>query len=70
MEKEQMVKVIRKQYAETVKALHKAEKEYEKDTRSVRKRETYRWTEAQEMALSDLCAELEIELYDDDLQLI
>lgn len=41
MSKTEMIKTIRKTYAEVVKALNKAEKEYDRDKRSIKKRETY-----------------------------
>ena len=70
MSKTEMIKTIRKTYAEVVKALNEAEKEYDRDKRSIKKRETYQFISAQEMILDDLCCELEIELYDDDFELI
>lgn len=70
MTKEEMIKTIRKTYAEVLDALNKAEKEYDRDKRSIKKRETYQFISAQEMVLEDLCCELEIELYDDDFNLI
>lgn len=70
MSKTEMIKIIRKEYAEVVKALDEAEKEYDRDKRSTKKRGTYQFISAQEMILDDLCCELEIELYDDDFELI
>lgn len=70
MDKTEMIRIIRKEYAEVSKALEKAEKEYDRDKRSIKKRETYQFISAQEMILDDLCCELEIELYDDDFNLI
>ena len=67
---QEMIKTIRKTYAEVVKALNEAEKEYNRDKRSTKKREVYQFVSAQEMILDDLCCELEIELYDDDFELI
>lgn len=70
MSKTEMIKTIRKTYAEVVKALNEAEKEYDRDKRSTKKRETYQFISAQEMILNDLCCELEIKLYDDNFELI
>ena len=70
MSKAEMIRIIRKEYAEVVKALNEAEKEYDQDKRSTKKRETYQFVLAQEMILDDLCCELGIELYDDDCNLI
>lgn len=66
----EMTKIIRAEYAEIIKALEIAEKEYSKDKRNGAKRQTYRYVSAQENELSDLCAKLEIELYNDDFELI
>lgn len=70
MTREEMIKIIIRMYNETAEALNKAEKEYDRDKRSTKKRETYQFVSAQEMILDDLCCELEIELYDDDFELI
>jgi hypothetical protein len=65
-----MTKIIRAEYAEAIKDLEIVEKEYSKDKRNGAKRQTYLYAYAQEKKLSDLCAKLEIELYNDDLELI
>ena len=70
MTTEQITAIIRRAYAETVKALDEAEKDYNSDRKSVKKREIFQYVAAQEATLSDLCGELDIELYDDDLNLI
>lgn len=70
MSKTEIIKTIHKTYTEVVKALNEAEKEYDRDKRSIKKRETYQFISAQEMVLEDLCCELGIELYDDDFNLI
>lgn len=70
LQAQEMIRIIRKEYAEVVKALNEAEKEYNCDKRSTKKRETYQFISAQEMILDDLCCELEIDLYDDDFNLI
>ena len=57
---QEMIKIIRKEYAEVVKALDEAEKEYDRDKRSTKKRETYQFISAQEMILDDLCCELKL----------
>ena len=64
------VATIRRYYAETIKQLDEAEKAYNADKKSVKKREAYQYIFAQAAAISDICDELEIELYDDDLNLI
>lgn len=64
------ITIIRRYYAGTVEALDEAEKAYNSDKKSVKKREIFQYVAAQEAALSDLCAELGVELYDDDLNLI
>ncbi len=70
MEKDKIIEIIRKEYAEVVKALKEAEVAYNADKRSVKKRETFQFVAAQEMELSDLCVKLEIELWNDDMELI
>jgi len=70
MEKDKMIEIIRKEYAEVVQALKEAENDYNADKRSVKKRETFQFVAAQEMELSDLCVKLGIELCDDDMELI
>lgn len=55
-------KVIRGFYADIVKAVEEAEREYEADRRSVKKREVYRFVSAQEIAICDLCAKLGVAL--------
>lgn len=70
MDKDKMIKIIRKEYAEVVQALKETENAYNTDKRSVKKRETFRFVAAQEMELSDLCVKLGIELWNDDMELI
>ncbi len=53
-----------------MQALREAEKDYNADKRSVKKRETFQFVAAQEMELSDLCGKLRIELWNDDMKLI
>ena len=54
--------VIREFHAGIVKAVEEAEKEHEADKRNGKKREVYRFVSAQEIAISDLCAELGLAL--------
>lgn len=70
MEFEKVVSIIRNEYAETVQALNEAEKEYLKEKKSHKKREIFQFCAAQEMELSNLCALLGIDLYDDDFNII
>jgi len=70
MDKDQMIEIIRKEYSEVVQALREAENAYNVDKRSVKKREIFQFVAAQEMELSDLCNKLEIELWNDDMELI
>ncbi len=70
MEKDKMIEIIRKEYAEVVQALKEAETAYNADKRSVKKRGTFQFVAAQEMELSDLCEKLGIELWNDDMELI
>lgn len=68
MTREEMIGIIIKMYNETAKALEQAEKEYDDDKKNAKKREVYRYVAAQEVVLSDLCYELEIDdLIDDGL---
>lgn len=62
---EQMEKLIRFEYKETVKALNEAEKAYNADKKSRKKREVYQYAAAQEAALNDLGFLLEI-FFDED----
>lgn len=64
------ISIIRCYYAETVKQLEEAEKAHDADKKNTKKREVYQYIFAQAAAISDICDELEIELYDDDLKLI
>lgn len=64
------VTIIRRYYAETVKQLDEAEQSYNADKKSVKKRKVYQYIFAQASAVSDICDELEIELYDENLNLI
>lgn len=59
-----MEQKILEYYAECLKAEEEAEKAYDADKRSVRKREQYQWCAAQVMALEELMTELDID-YDD-----
>lgn len=70
MDKDKMIEIIRKEYAEVVRALKEAEALYNANKRSVKKRETFQFVAAQEMELSDLCGKLGIELWNDDMELI
>ncbi len=70
MDKDKMIEIIRKEYAEVVQALREAENAYNADKRSVKKRERFQFVAAQEMELSDLCGKLGIELWNDDMELI
>lgn len=62
MDINRMIKIIRKEYAEVVKALKEAETDYNANRRSVKKREEFQFVAAQEMELSELCRKLGIEL--------
>lgn len=62
MDINRMIKIIRKEYAEVVKALREAETDYNANRRSVKKREEFQFVAAQEMELSELCRKLGIEL--------
>lgn len=63
-----MIKIIIRMYNETAEALEKADKEYNSDKKNSKKREVYRYIATQEVVLSDLCYELEIDdLIDDGL---
>lgn len=53
-------------YAECLKAEEEAEKAYDKDKRSVRKREVYQWCSAQVEALEELMEKLDIDYEEDD----
>lgn len=70
MDTNKMIEIIRKEYAEVVKALKEAESEYNSNKRSVKKREAFQFVAAQEMELSELCGKLGIELWNDNLELI
>ena len=61
MTAEQIISIIRREYAETIKALDEAEKGYNSDRRSIKKREIYQYIAAQEAALSDLCENIGIQ---------
>lgn len=60
------IHTIRKFYKEIREALDEAEIEYNKNKRSVKKREEFYYIFAQETAISDLCAKLGIELHEED----
>lgn len=62
--------IIRREYAAIVRALEEAEKLYEEDKRSVKKRELYQFMVAEEFAISELCKVLGIELRDENMELI
>ena len=62
---EQMEKLIRAERKEAVKALNDAEKAYEADKKSVKKREVYQYTFAQFEAIDNLCDMLDI-YFDDE----
>lgn len=67
---EKIILIIRQQYKDIMEAFREAEKDYFSDRKSVTKRSVYQYCAAQEAAINDLCYELGIDLYDDDLQLI
>jgi len=56
-----MEQKILEYYAECLKAEEEAEKAYDEDRRSVRKREQYQWCSAQVMALEELMDKLDID---------
>ena len=62
---EQMEKLIRAERKEAVKALNDAEKVYEADKKSVKKREVYQYTFAQVEAIDNLCDMMDI-YFDDE----
>lgn len=64
------IHTIRKFYKEIREALDEAEIEYNKNKRSVKARELCKFIATQEMAISDLCSELDIELVDEDLNVL
>ena len=70
MDINRMIKIIRKEYAEVVKALKEAETDYNANRRSVLKREEFQFVAAQEMELSELCRKLGIELWNDEMEVI
>lgn len=61
MTAKQIISIIHREYAETIKALDEAEKDYNSDRRSIKKREIYQYIAAQEAALSDLCENIGIQ---------
>lgn len=61
-----MEQTIKEYYAECVKAAEEAEKAYDKDKRSVHKREVYQWCSAQVEALEELMEKLDIDYEEDD----
>lgn len=62
--------LVRREYADIVKALEEAEQLHEEDKRSVKKRELYQFIAAKELAISELCNSLGIALRDENLNLI
>lgn len=62
--------LVRREYAEIVKALEEAEQLHEEDKRSVKKRELYQFIAAKELAISELCNILGIALRDENLNLL
>lgn len=70
MDTNNMIEIIRKEYAEVIKALKDAETDYNANRRSVKKREAFQFVAGQEMELSELCGKLGIELWNDDMELI
>ena len=64
---EQMEKLIRAERRDAVKALNDAEKAYEADKRSVKKREVYQYTFAQVEAIDNLCFMLDIYFDDEEV---
>lgn len=61
-----MEQKILEYYAECLKAEEEAEKAYDADKRSVRKREVYQWCSAQVEALEELMEKLDIDYEEDD----
>lgn len=61
-----MEQKIKEYYAECSKAAEEAEKAYDEDKRSVRKREVYQWCSAQVEALEELMEKLDIDYEEDD----
>ena len=64
---EQREKLIRAEHRDAVKAFNEAEKAYEADKKSVKKREVYQYTFAQVEAIENLCDLLEI-YFDDEIE--
>lgn len=69
MNTDEMIKIIRQEYAGVVEALKKTEQEHNADKRSVKKREVFQFVAAQEMELTELCHKLGIELHDENFEL-
>lgn len=62
--------LVRREYAAIVKALKEAERLHEEDKRSVKKRELYHFMQAEELAISELCKTLGIQLRDENMNLL
>lgn len=62
--------IIRKYYAEIIEAVNKSEKEYNNNKRSKKAKSIFEFCAAQEMAISELCGLLNIQLRDDNLKLL
>ena len=63
---EQMEKLIRAERRDAVKALNDAEKAYEADKKSRKKREVYQYSFAQVEAIDNLCDMMDIYFDDED----
>lgn len=61
-----MEQKIKEYYAECLKAEEEAEKAYDADKRSVKKREVYQYCFAQVEALEELMEKLDIDYEEDD----
>lgn len=61
-----MEQTIKEYYAECVTACNEAEKAYDADKRSVKKREIYQYCFAQVEAMVELMGKLEIDYEEDD----
>ena len=67
---EEIIRKIRKYYKGIIKVLDEAEQEYNLAKNNIKKRETYQFVAAQEMAINDFCNSIGIELSDDDMEII
>lgn len=63
--------IIRKYYAKIIEAVNKSEKEYNNNKRSKKKAKSiFESCAAQEMAISELCGFLNVQLWGDNLKLL